>query len=233
MLMLVCATCAFAQTGLGRMPKWRVGVVAAPEFAYRSLFTTAAGGVLKQYLDELQGPIWGFSAGVAVFYQKDERMQLESGLFFSRGGYREKKWRALFWPMPDPLLPMRARFADRVDYLNLPLKVNFVPFKKHMGFFVSTAVLLQMRLAAKTISCFEYTDGHRESTARDISQQTPLHDFGLSMQLGFGWQKAIGSRHWLRVEPFFRHMLTPFNEGSNASYYFYSAGVRAGWSLGL
>lgn len=226
------------------------GITYSPDYCFRTL--KPDGSEIAQTIANRRNadekPVFGFTTGLSVLFPVSTRFIFETGVHYSSKGEQTKKF-DLVWPQPDPSLPVKISSVHHYNYLDIPFKAQFlfarsrmVPLKflkkvmrgkvsgSDIGFFVSGGFSANVFLNESNTSTSEYSDGHVDT------QKSYLYD-GLSRVniaaiAGIGMKYFIAQRISIRIEPVFRHSITPILDAP-IKQYLWSAGVNAGLCFSL
>jgi hypothetical protein len=172
-------------------------------------------------------PVFGFTTGLSLVFQTEKRWTFETGIQYSRKGMQSKK-ADLIWGQPDPSLPTKVSINYRFDYLDIPFKVgySFAQIGNKLSFFASAGISANIFLKERSAITLEYSDG-RTDTQKLTPQLGDPSRLNVAAMVGIGTSFSLGNRLHFRIEPVFRHTITPIAD-TPVKTYLYSAGVNAG-----
>jgi hypothetical protein len=205
-----------------------LGINFSPDLAYRT--TASKNDYIEDLSDKTEEPKFGYTAGANILLELNDCFSLESGIQYSKKGFRTED-ASYVVELPEPSIPTHGWFEYNFTYLDLPVKLNYRPFSKNR-FFISGGAILHLKLKNDVTRISYYADGHREEEMPEIFAKIDYKPIAAGIIAGFGTDMKVGKNSKLRVEPLFRHMITPIYGGS-VKYYLWSAGLNMGfyWRL--
>lgn len=199
-----------------------LGLSFSPDMINRT--TASKNDNFEEVLDELERYDIGYTFGVSVLCESDDRLTWEGGVQYSKKGYRTEDQILVF---PGPADPLYGWVEYHFSYFDLPFKLIYKLFKKG-NFFLSSGIILNVKLQDDFIRVSYYADGRREEENLTIYSAIDYKPISAGIVAGFGGDVNIGKNSKLRIEPIFRHMITPINDGV-VKYYLWSAGLNVGF----
>jgi len=169
-------------------------------------------------------PIWGFTGGANFSYFIKKQFAISLGVNFSQKGYKIASM-----PTVDVNgTAGNAQIRYNYNYLEIPVKANFVLGKKKIRLLTSIGATSAFLLYEKTIRTIEYPDGTK-STTKDKPNYI-YNPFNLFLTGSIGADFLLGKKMALRVEPSYSYGLletiaVPFSE------HLWSAGLNIGCYL--
>jgi hypothetical protein len=200
-----------------------LGLSFSPDLIYRT--TSSKNDNFESQLDELERSNFGYTTGINILYELDERITLDGGIQYSQKGYCTVD--QVFLPPLGSGEPEHGWFEYDFSYLDFPLKLNYRLFKKG-NFFVSSGASFHVKLKYKPTQILFYQDGRREEKSPSLFSDPNFKSFNMSLVVGFGGEMKLTKNSILRIESLFRHMITPINDGV-VKYYLWSTGLNVGF----
>lgn len=201
-----------------------LGLSFSPDLAYRT--TASQNDIVEGTYDKIEIPKSGYSGGVNVVFEMDQQIELEGGIQYSWKGFRTKEQQFTAGQPNDPFLPASGWFEHRYPYIDVPVKLNYKPFKNGKFFFTG-GLIGHIYLQSSIKSVYIYSDG-RKTEMVQFSTDDGYETFTAGIVAGFGRDFYLGKNSKFRVEPLFRHMFLPIHGGS-VKYYLWSAGLNVGF----
>lgn len=222
--------------GSGDAKRFALGVNFSPDRCYRVWWAApwnrkSIPGYRSKvdFRDSMETPRIGFTAGVGVLYRKSVNLTFESGLYYASKGVNMIRTKLI--PItPDPYLPDYASFTFRENYLELPLKANYTFRSGRLNGYVTGGFSSNVFWSAKSVGLFEYSDGRTERVVGSLAGPSR---FNFSIVAGLGMDYQLSERWAIRMEPTFRHAITPSVFGTDIGYYWHSLGLQTGVYLRL
>lgn len=201
-----------------------VGVCFSPDLSYRTLSSPILYRQEKEQRDANELPKLSFTAGIDLTYRLNSRLALSTGVFYSDRGYRTKK-QTLNWVVSDHELPTEAYSKLHLQTLSLPLKLIYNLTVRKSKFYL-TAGLSADFFVQPTIETFTRrgTTWYRERSIDNIEYSR----FTSSVLIGAGMECRINESFSLKIEPLFRHGITPILPGLKSKEYLYTIGLNVG-----
>lgn len=232
-LILLCFSTLYIYGGnnqdtTARKSKWKIGFNFSPDYCYRKLDSTGnayfgylPNSIQMHYMDSIQKPKYGFTAGISVGYDVSPHVGIESGVFYSDKGY-QTGW---IIPYTDPLVDyVPARLIYSFYYIDIPFKVDVTLLnKKKFKAYVNAGFVFDFFEKAVVTSI--YNDGANTTTSsNDYSKYNSLN---ISVLGGIGVEYKCSDRISLKLEPSFRYGLYRIIE-TPITAYLWNAGVNIG-----
>lgn len=216
---------AFSQTNEATQKRafW-LGLSFSPDLASRATFSE--NDLVENTYDDIEIPKFGYTGGINILFEIADALELETGIQYSWKGFKTKERTFTVGQPNDPAIPERGWFESRHPYLDVPLKLNYKPFKKGK-FFFSGGLIGHFYLQSSTKFVAFYAGGRKEENVQ-YSTDDDYKKMTLGVVAGFGRDFNFGKNSKLRVEPLFRHMFLPIHPGS-VKYYLWSAGINVGF----
>ena len=217
----------FAQEPVIPSSKFTFGISFSPDYAYRTLSASGDAKDIAASRDSYEDPKLGFTTGIRGFYVLHPKWRLELGLLYSDKG---EKVDFQHYVAIDPRRGFVSgdnttiSLVHRYHYVDVPLKANYMIPYKRMKIFFSGGLTTNIFAQHITVSEVETSDG---SIDKNQSEGEKLSSIGLSANLGFGLEMKLSTKFQLRLEPEFRHSITPIND-SDIRQYQYSFGSNIG-----
>jgi hypothetical protein len=201
-----------------------IGLIFSPDYCFRTLNNNDGSSSSTMIIDlrnEMEEPVFGFTAGLNVYYRVTENVGLEAGMHYSRQGYQLRKNDLYFGDPIDPrygysydtassMTPTGVRFISNYNYLDVPLRVVLKFGKNRMRFITSAGLTTNILVNSGQISILKYKDSRDKR-----SKQEFLHDIktmNITATLGAGVEYNLNSKLFFRVEPTFRYGLLEIND---------------------
>jgi hypothetical protein len=185
-----------------------IGIMASPDFSYRTLRENAPGTGNDLVIDsrnEQENPNFGYTTGIVLNMSLSQKIRLNTGFCFSTKGYRTKEYELFYGPPPLPTEPTAARVIYRFDYIEIPVLIDFILRKGKMSLIPAAGITLQCLIKAKNEAKLDFEDGHSESRATTTTGD--FRKFNLSPTVGFGLEYKPCNNLVLVAAPTFRYGL--------------------------
>ena len=212
--------------------KIALGISFSPDYSYRDVrATNSYFEPLVDLMDSNELPVFGLTTGLKLSTILKKRFTYETGVLFSKKGFRSKTQTFYAYDPNDPSIPKTS--TDYYSYysLDVPLKVNFYPIKTKTGGFSVSAGLIT-NLFFRRVTTFEYEFNNKPNqTVKQASNK-----FGIlpSMLVAIGYQQELSERLFLKAEPSYRRALVNYSgNGSAVNTYLYSLGLDVSLFLKL
>lgn len=209
---------------------WAIGLIVSPDYCYRTI--TSDGTVSMDNIvssrNKNETAQSGITSGINLCYFFKKRFSIETGINYSNRGYRTKYFSDFISPVPDPFIPTRINYIYNYNFIDIPLKINFIAGRKRMRFIAGAGINTNFLLFFKEAQIAEYADGRTI-----ISYPKPETGFNfsdLSVSLSAGTDINLTNKLNLRIEPTYRYGLgikqtSPikehlWNAGLNFGFYF-------------
>jgi opacity protein-like surface antigen len=206
--------------------KFAVGLCFSPDYSYRYLSTDVdAKKFIKEERDTSETPDFGFTAGVSLHYSFNKRFAVESGLLYSKKGYKKTLTKFSAFDPNDPLIPERAVFYSRFDYLCVPVKFNYVFIDKRFKLFVTAGVSANFFIKEETKIVSEFSN---RTTVKYVEDNiSDFRKLNLEFLAGIGADYNLNKHFKLRLEPLFRRSINSITT-TDIKGYLYSGGLNFG-----
>lgn len=194
--LLILAPCHFfAQS------KWKIGAMVSPDLCYRVLKFESANYKSSYESANIDHARLGFSTGLTAIYNFSEKLELESGVLYSRHIlFTESTETYYHSPTID-----HVTLLTNIDYLIIPVRVNIVLGEDDFGFIGSVGISgaigfnpnttrTDYNMSNEAVNEFSYNDNRYPGTT-------------LNAELGAGIHYSLGEKLELRVIPALRYRL--------------------------
>jgi hypothetical protein len=233
---IITSVFVYAQdsTKTKKASRFFIGVNFSPDYCYRTIKHTD-NSYLSDFIydtrNKIEQPKLGFTSGINVCYILTKHISLDLGLQYSNKGYQTKN-ETLIYPTPGSAatynLPTSGRFVYRYNYIDIPLKANFVFGKKKLRLITSVGLTTNIFISETNSFIGKYSNG--SSFRSSSTANYGLSRVNLSPLISCGIDYKINNKMFFRVEPTFRYSIlstvnAPITEyvwsaGLNVSYYF-------------
>lgn len=216
--------------------RFSIGLVFSPDYNYRTLREEEIGYTdIKNRYDNLDYPVFGYTAGVHIKYALSEHLYAGSGLQYSMKGY-QTHYQALAYAGPVTavdVLPVEAKFTYTYDFIEVPLFIEYKSGtgKLHLNF--STGATVNILVNGTVTETGRYYDGHTAEVgdAEAIDERRPVM---ISPFISAGLSWSITEKIDLSLSPVIRYAVTKINaEDDPLSEHLWNAGIQAGIFLDL
>lgn len=218
---------SFCQDDLIKTRKVKLGITYSADLCYRTLKSdgSANGQYIKEmrYAEEIT--VYGYTTGLSLLLRADKKLVIETGIQYSRKGEQTEKI-DLSWSSSNLESPTKRSYIYQYHYLDIPLKANyFFPTRKKSNFFASGGLSANIFLRHKNIKIFEYSDGRKDP--QESTYYEGFSKVNIAAMISIGMNYSIAERISIRIEPIFRHSITPIAD-TPIKEYPWSAGVNTG-----
>lgn len=214
------------------------GISFSPDYSFRYLSGSFPESNIKNWRNEFEMPTFGFTAGITFLYHVNPCMNIESGLKYSEKGWNTVFDKSDFYfpedniytnPADDPWIPERAITKNRYAFLNVPVKVNWIFYKRKVDFFLSAGLSANLFLDATIANIQEF----KTRTEKQIQkEEADFYPVNMAFIAGAGMDYSFSNQFRLRIEPEFRHSFTPMVDTSLKDYP-YSVGINLALFYGI
>ncbi|MES2397169.1 MAG: outer membrane beta-barrel protein [Bacteroidota bacterium] len=209
---------------------WAIGYTVSPDYCYRTVTSDGSASMnnIVTFRNENEVPQFGITSGFNVAYFFTKHFSIETGINYSNRGYRTKYFSDFISPSgtPDPFIPTKINYIYNYNFIDIPLKINFVAGKKKLHFIASAGISANFLLFLKETRISEYSDGRKITSYP--KPQTGFDFSDLTMLLSAGTDINLTNKLNLRIEPTFRYSLG-IKQTSPIKEHLWSAGLSLGF----
>ena len=201
-----------------------IGISFSPDYSYRTLENNDGSSSSDMVIDlrnDIEKSKFGFTTGLNLNIRLSGKTGFQTGLLYSNKGYKIPK-QATRLPIPQPGQPTHFESKTNFNYLDIPLKFDFISGMGKVKFIIGAGVAANILLNNSEIVTAFYADG-RESEF-DQSDGFDYNKFTISSLASVGLEYQLKENIFLRMEPTFRYELLNIND--------YPVTARL-WNLGL
>jgi hypothetical protein len=208
--------------------RFQIGVNFSTDICFRSLSSTDGSSINNVIIDQRNDweiPKFGFTTGLNVMYTLNNHFSLESGVQYSNKGYQTSFLFLHSGQLP-PSVPEQVKYIYNYNYLDIPLRLNYVVGKKKIRFISSVGIATNVFLNYKQTNVLVYADRTEKVQS---TQDYDFKRFNLSPTISAGVDYKINDMMSLRLETIFRYGVLNiidapvtahlFNGGLNISYF--------------
>ena len=229
------------QTQPKKNKRFFIGANFSPDLCYRTLRNVSGGSTGDMIVSERnQTEIakLGFTGGINFCYIISKHISLDADMQYSNKGYQTKTQALTFGTatlrrgvlnnVNISNLPQSGHFVYAYNYLDIPIKVNFVFGKKKVRFISSAGLTTNVLIVATSTFKGKLASGSSVENNSNTTGQYNKINFSPTISFGIGYK--INNKMFFRVEPTFRYGIlktvdAPIAEhlwstGLNCSYYF-------------
>lgn len=207
--------------------KFHIGLLFSPEFSYRTLADKGddSKDVIKD-LNKTDKHIFGFQFGVLFDYRIKKWVAIETGIKLAKRGFQNEQ--NVLDGNGNQIAYSSLSFHNL--YFEIPIKADFYFFEKSIVELYATAAITPGFLIQAKYKTEEAILNQNIEKSEDKNRDANVATFGSSIGIGIDITpiKQLG----IRIEPFFRHSITPDYHGIRSNYewntYHFSFGTRIG-----
>jgi len=204
---------------------WAVGYSVSPDYCFRILTSdgSASSKSIISLRNEHEVHQYGITSGFNVCYFFKKHFSIETGINYSNRGYRTKDFSDFTTNDPnDPLIPTKIKYIYNYNFIDIPLKANFILGKKKLRFIASAGINTNFLLFRTEITTAEYFDG--SVVTNNYKSESGFHFVDFTALLSAGTDINLTKKFNLRLEPTYRYSLAPMRTSSIKEHL---------WSVGL
>ncbi len=209
-----------------------IGFNISPDYNFRTLSnndgSTTSDLIIKTRNDGEIGKL-GYTLGVNICIGFTKLISFETGIQYSNKGYQTKK-QELTFQQPDPSLLEKSKFIYSYNYIDIPVKVNFITGKNKIRFISSVGFSTNFLITETQINILEYADGNSEK-----KKQPSTFDYkkvNISPFISLGLEYKFTNDVYVRTEPIFRYGMVKINN-QPVTAYLWNTGLNIGFYYGL
>jgi hypothetical protein len=185
--------------------------------SYRLLKYTPSHDWLADKRNSEEVTAFGFSAGLSLRLQLNDRIALASGLIYASRGYKTKT-SVLQWQSAGDEFADHSWTKFGFQFIRVPLHILYSTGKSKTFYIIGGPSANFLINRHTTI----YSSVNNRTTSRNDSQDLSFTPVQLSGGLGFGARFALGEHFLLEAEPFFNWFFTSINKDDPNREYLYS-----------
>jgi hypothetical protein len=195
------------------------GINISPDLGYRELsignaiITSAKYDELRKSSNDLTKSKFGITFGMNMGHQFNERVSLESGIYFSNKGFRINSLPVIYASGYDAI---DSKVIYNFNYLDLPLELNLLSGNGQTKFLFNPGVILNTIISANIKSIPIEESGKFSPIKTDVVQD--MRQFSFSIALGLGLDHTINENMGFRLKPTFRYGISSANDNLNAIF---------------
>ncbi|HXU27194.1 MAG TPA: outer membrane beta-barrel protein [Bacteroidia bacterium] len=236
LVFIITSVFVYAQdsTKTKKVSRFFIGVNFSPDYCFRTLKNTdgsTISAIIYDHDNKIERAKFGFSSGINACYIITKHISVDLGVQYSNKGYQTEE-QALIYPTPRSAtiynLPTSGKFVYRYNYIDIPLKANFIFGKKKLRLISSVGLTTNIFISETNSFVGKYSNGSSfKNSSTSTSGQTKVN---LSPTVSCGIDYKVNSRMFFRIEPTFRYGVLStvdapiaeyiWNAGLNISYYF-------------
>ena len=206
--------------------RFSIGVnasVNSSNFAYKAL--EEENKLLIDWLKDISSPKKAFNAGLAIQYRLTNRLELESGVQYTRQASERNVYS--FESNVIDLGIDRSQSKIRLDYLEIPLRLNYRLIDRDLFFYLTGGIAANVFLKDQTKNILHYKNGNTFEAGNDLGNQD-LNKVITSLMAGFGLGYNVLPGFSIRLEPLFRYGIQSIAKPVSLTMQNYSYGLQGG-----
>lgn len=207
--------------------RFSIGVNFSSDYCYRTLTKKEKDLSIEQWTsiknieDSIYIPKLGYTAGVNLDCQINERLSFQTGIQYSNKGYKTIPILTMYnWVLP----PAIAINLTSYYYFDIPLQFTFLSHtKRKIQVIKSVGVVLNYfrKITTKTIP----EANHSTYEMLTYASTFDYDKINISPTISLGLKYNLNDRIYLRAEPTFRFSLFSTHYNDYASIHLWSAGL--------
>jgi hypothetical protein len=202
--------CIFAQDKQPAKPELRKGILGfnfSPEISYRRITPYSTQTDKKLWIDyrdkvnSVESSKTGSTFGINLGQRFNEKLSLESGLYFSFKGFKQN----LSQNTPNSFLRREVIAEYKINYFDFPLELNYRTGIEKTKLLIAYGLVIN-RLAIAKLEFSEQVNFNNTLT-NSIKLTDNYRKFNLSTTFGFGFDSQINENFGIRLKSNFRYGL--------------------------
>jgi hypothetical protein len=185
--------------------KIRLGFNFSPGIGYRNISNTEKNTFTDFIIssrNEKEKPIFSYSFGANICYLLNKKVNIESGIQYSRKGYLFMNQYLVFEnPAGEDLVYANGKY--NFNYIDIPFKLNIEFGKKRIGFTGGIGFAANALIGSNQKLYVTYADGRNE--IRKIKNEIEFRKFNISPILSAGIRYKVNGNSGLKLEPTFKY----------------------------
>jgi hypothetical protein len=220
------ATIGFGQTS-NKQKRFQVGIHAAPEVCYRSLYNndssqqSAAIITLRNGYETVK---LGYTGGLDLVFNLNSKFGFQAGLQLANRGYSTKKIDIESTTI-DPIVPQSVKYNYHFYYLEIPAKVNYSFGQNRMRLSTSAGLSSAFLIKQNNTYIGFFKDSTTRQTLNSINTYKP---FNIIATISAGIEYQLSPLTSFKIEPTFRYGLLNIIDAP-ISGHVYSGGVNVSY----
>ncbi len=211
----------------GTFKRFEIGISASPEICYRTLLNNDGSQnstSIINYRNENETVKMGYTGGLHLGYNFNERFGFQTGIQYSNRGFSTKKI-DIAGSLMDPVIPESLKYNYNYHYLEIPAKVNF-SFGENQIRLTTSAGLSSAFLIKQSRTFIGY---YKDTTTRQVFISNDAYNrFNLFATISAGLEMRFNPIMSIKVEPTFRYGLLKITD-TPVSGHWYSGGVNVSY----
>ncbi len=216
-----------------------IGLNFTPEYSYRTLTNTNGASTYDSLIrlrDGYEKALPGFTTGISFGYQLSNKLYLQTGLQFSKKGFRIPEGSFYYGDITDPRRAFIYNTNDkypksginnfRFFYLDVPLKLSTSWGTHKLKLVAGAGVVTSIFLKESRRDRIVYSDDTRSTFEHTGKEKYSKVMFSPTVSAGIDWNHS-GPFH-LRVEPTFTYGISKIID-QPISAYLWSFGLNLGY----
>ncbi len=183
-----------------------IGISFSPDYNYRKLKnndgSSSSDFVINSRNEQEKGK-FSVTTGLTLIARLSKKLELQTGLLYSDKGHRIPKHALDYAPRPGE--PTHIKSQTSFNYLDIPLKLNFISGSGHIKFIAGAGLTVNILLNESELVTLFYGDGSEKELRQ--SDQFEYKKFNLSSVISAGVEFKLTENFFLRTEPTFRYGL--------------------------
>lgn len=184
-----------------------LGFSFSPDYSYRTLHNndgTSSSNFIINIRDGYETGKFGYTTGLSLDFECSKRIGFQTGLLYSNKGYQTTK-QDMYYPSPDPSVPVQIKTVYNFHYLDVPFKVNFVTGKNKVKFIAGAGITVNFPLEENEKNILNYSNGDIKKEKH--SSTYDYEKLNISSLVSLGVEYKLKENIFLRAEPTFRYGL--------------------------
>ena|ERR1700752_860344 len=241
---IITSVFVYAQdsTKTKKASRFFIGANFSSDYCFRDLKNNDGSSFSRELIglyNQVEIAKFGFSAGINFCHLITTHISIDLGAQYSNKGFQEKNAELTFGSAIDRRRgfvyntnnsSITGKIVSTYNYLDIPLKVNFVFGKKKVRFISSIGLTTNLLLSSK--NTFVGQDSTGKSIKNSGSTTSTYNRINFSPTISCGIDYKINDKMFFRVEPTFRYGILKMTD-TPVTQYLWSAGLNVSYYFGL
>ena len=221
--------------------KLHFGLYFSPDNCFRKLTSDSSESnrMMKKWRDVHEKPRIGYSAGLSMLINLNERIDMESAVLFSEKGEKINSMVLYLGENSDPRLDglydtfqlSAVGFDYKYHYVEVPVKINYTFIDDVLKIFVSIGFSTGFFLNHK-VTAYQYFSADRVDKTTSKNTYYDFNPLNFSVLLGMGLYYKINKVLSLKIEPVYKMAINSMFDSPIKSYpYSYGLGMGLYYSF--
>jgi len=179
-----------------KLKKHQIGLTYSPEYTFRYLQADSKSAWVMQIADSMEVPKFGFSTGLNYVYNVNDKLNINTGIFFTDNG-EKTKYNVNIQPV---------NYTNHYYFVSIPVRINYTMYTKKVALYSSIGLTGNVFINHRTVM---FEEGKKE--AIQFNNSNDLTRWNIGGVAGLGMQAKLSENWFFKLEVLYKQSISAVN----------------------